>query len=52
MVADSVVANASNKVLNVQQESHPVILSSRTARASRYVQSDAQQREAGRARAI
>ena len=38
-VADSVVANASvsNKVLNVQQESDPVISSPRTARASREV---------------
>jgi len=53
-VADSVVANASvsNTVFNVQQESDPVISSPRTARASRKVQSDAQQREVARARAI
>jgi hypothetical protein len=53
-VADPVVANAlvSNKVLNDQSESNPVISSARTARASREVQSDAQQREAARARAI
>jgi hypothetical protein len=53
-VADSVVANASvsNMVLNVQPESNPVISSARTARASREVQSDAQQREAARARVI
>jgi hypothetical protein len=53
-VADSVVVNASvlNKVLNVQPESDPVISSARTARASREVQYDAQQRKAARARAI
>jgi hypothetical protein len=53
-VADSVVANASvsNKVLNVQPKSDPVISSARTARASREVQSDAQQQEVVRARAI
>ncbi len=53
-VADSVVANAlvSNNVLNVQPEFDPVISSARTARASREVQLDAQQREAARARAI
>ena len=53
-VANSVVANASasNKVLNNQSESDLVITSARTARASREVQSDAQQREAARARAI
>jgi hypothetical protein len=45
MVADSVVANASvsNKVLIVQPEYDPVISSARTTRASREVQSDAQQ---------
>ena len=50
-VADSVVANASisNKVLNVQPKSDPDISFSRTARASREVQSDARQREAARA---
>ena len=53
-VADSVVANALvlNNVMNVQPESDPVISSARTARASREVQSDAQQREVARARAI
>ena len=53
-VADSVVAIASvsNKILNVQPESDPVISFARTARASREVQSDAQEREAARARAI
>ena len=53
-VANSVVANASvsnNKVLNVQPKFDPVISSAHTARASREVQSDAQQREAARARA-
>ena len=52
-VADSVVANAStsNNVLIVQPEFDPIIPSARTARASREVQSDAQQREAARARA-
>ncbi len=39
-------------VLNVQPESNPVISSARTARASREVQFDAQQREVARARAI
>jgi hypothetical protein len=38
--------------LNVQLEFDPVISFARTARASREVQSDAQQREAARARAI
>jgi hypothetical protein len=53
-VVDSVVANASvsNKVFNVQPESDPVISSARTSRASREVQSNAQPREAARARAI
>ena len=53
-VVDSVVANASdsNNVLNVQPESNPVISSTRTARASRENQYDAQQREVARARAI
>jgi hypothetical protein len=53
-VADSVVAKAStsNNVLNVQLASDPVISSARTARSSREVQSDAQEREAARARAI
>ena len=53
-VADSVVANASvsNNALNVQPWLDPVISSARTARALREVQSDAQQREAVRARAI
>ena len=37
--------------MNVQPESDPVISSARIARASREVQSDAQQREAARARA-
>ena len=47
-IADSAVANAScpNKVLNL------VISSARIARASREVQSDAQQQKANRARAI
>ena len=46
--ANFVVANASfsNKILNVQLESNPVISFARTARASREVQSHAQQREA------
>ena len=54
MVADSVDANASvsNNVLNVQSQSDPVISFARTARDSREVQSDAQQREAARAQAI
>ena len=39
-------------VLNVQPESDPVISFARTARASREVQSNAQQREAARGRAI
>ena len=53
-VADFVVVNSSisNKVLNVQLESDLVIFFPRTARASREVQSDAQQLEAARARAI
>ena len=53
-VADSVVANhlVSNKVLNVQPTSDHAILFARTARATREVQCDAQQREAPRARAI
>ena len=42
----------SNKVLNVQPESDPVISLARTARASREDKSDAQQREVARARAI
>jgi hypothetical protein len=45
-------ALASNKLLNDQLESNPVISSARTARASREVQSDAQQREAAQGRAI
>ena len=53
-VANSVVANAlvSNKAFNVQPESDPFISSVRVACASREVQSDAQQGEAARARAI
>ena len=50
-VVDSVVTNASasNMVLNVQPKSDSVISSARTARASREVQFDAQQREVARA---
>ena len=54
-IVDSVVdanASISSKVLNVKPTSDPVISSARTARASRKIQSDAQQREAARAQAI
>ena len=51
-IAASVVANALvlNKVLNVQPYFDPIISSARTARASREVQSDTEQREGARAR--
>ena len=53
-VADSVVANSSvsDKILNVQPKSDPVISSAHIVRASLEVLSDAQKREVARARAI
>ncbi len=53
-IANCVVTNSpvSNKILNVQPESDPVISFARTARASREVQFAAQHREAARAREI
>ncbi len=53
-VAHRVVANAPvlDTELNDQHESNPLALSTRSARASREVQSDAQQRDATRDRAL
>jgi len=54
-IADRAFSNVLglDRELNVvQPESDPAITSSRTARASREVQSNAQQREAARARAL